>query len=174
MAGFCDVGFDPLHPTFLDKNGVSRVKRITQYIENKGLRIVVEGDEAYEEWGTDDSDNYHATHVGGIMAGNGAGSPYVGIARDADIVVSTSTLTDVGLLAGVEDIIDYAKEVGKPCVINLSMGNYIGAHDGTSLFSQYLDMCAEDAIIVLSSGNEGIQTQRKAKFTKRSFSRVPP
>lgn len=59
------------------------------------------------------------------MAGNGAGSPYVGIARDADIVVSTSTLTDVGLLAGVEDIIDYAKEVGKPCVINLSMGNYI-------------------------------------------------
>ncbi len=167
MAGFCDVGFDPLHPTFLDKNGVSRVKRITQYIENKGLRIVVEGDEAYEEWGTDDSDNYHATHVGGIMAGNGAGSPYVGIARDADIVVSTSTLTDVGLLAGVEDIIDYAKEVGKPCVINLSMGNYIGAHDGTSLFSQYLDMCAEDAIIVLSSGNEGNRTNTLAyKFTE--------
>lgn len=167
VAGFCDVGFDPLHPTFLDKNGVSRVKRITQYIENKGLRIVVEGDEAYEEWGTDDSDNYHATHVGGIMAGNGAGSPYVGIARDADIVVSTSTLTDVGLLAGVEDIIDYAKEVGKPCVINLSMGNYIGAHDGTSLFSQYLDMCAEDAIIVLSSGNEGNRTNTLAyKFTE--------
>lgn len=71
--------------------------------------------------------------------------------------MSTSTLSDVGLLAGVEDIIDYAREVGKPAVINLSMGNYTGAHDGSSLFSQYLDLCAEDAVIVLSAGNEGDQ-----------------
>ncbi|MBD5358547.1 MAG: S8 family serine peptidase [Bacteroides sp.] len=158
VVGICDIGFDPLHPTFLDTDGKSRVKRVTQYIEREGIRIQLEGDEQYKEWGTDDPDNYHATHVCGILAGNGAGTPYAGIARNADIVVSTSTLSDVGLLAGVEDIIDYAKETGKPAVINLSMGNYTGAHDGTSLFSQYLDMCAEDAIIVLSAGNEGIHT----------------
>lgn len=158
VVGICDIGFDPLHPTFLDADGKSRVKRVTQYIEREGKRIELEGDEQYKEWGTDDPDNYHATHVCGILAGNGAGTPYAGIARDADIVVSTSTLSDVGLLAGVEDIIDYAKGVGKPAVINLSMGNYTGAHDGTSLFSQYLDMCAEDAIIVLSAGNEGART----------------
>ncbi|MCM1490951.1 MAG: S8 family serine peptidase [Muribaculum sp.] len=158
VVGICDIGFDPLHPTFLDANGHSRVKRLTQYVEREGIRIELEGDDAYREWRTDNADNYHATHVCGILAGNGAGSPYVGIARDADIVVSTSTLTDVGLLAGVEDIIDYAKEVGKPAVINLSMGNYLGAHDGSGLFSQYLDLCAEDAIIVLSAGNEGNRT----------------
>lgn len=158
VVGICDIGFDPLHPTFLDSDGNSRVKRVTQYIEHENRRILLEGNDQYAEWGTDDADNYHATHVCGILAGGGAESPYAGIATDAEIVVSTSTLTDVGLLAGVEDIIDYAKEVGKPCVINLSMGNYVGAHDGTSLFSQYLDMCADDAIIVLSAGNEGNET----------------
>lgn len=158
VVGICDIGFDPLHPTFLDATGRSRVKRLTQYIEHENIRIEIEGDEEYMAWRTDDVDNYHATHVCGILAGRGDGSPYVGIATDADIVVSTSTLTDVGLLAGVEDIIDYAKEVGKPCVVNLSMGSYTGAHDGTSLFSQYLDLCASDAIIVLSAGNEGDQT----------------
>lgn len=155
VVGFCDIGIDPLHPTFLDADGRSRIKKLVQYVENAGIRIELEGDEAYTNWMTDNPDMYHATHVCGILAGGGAGTPYAGIAVDADIVATVSTLTEVGLLAGVEDIIDYAKEVGKPAVINISVGSYTGPHDGSSLFSQYLDMCAEEAVIVLSSGNEG-------------------
>lgn len=155
VVGICDIGIDPLHPTFLDANGRSRIKRVVQYIERDGIRRQLEGDEDYRQWQTDNPEEYHATHVCGILAGGGAGSPYSGIATDADIVVSVSTLTEVGILAGVEDIIDYAKEVGNPAVINISLGSYNGAHDGSSLFSQYLDMCADDAIIVLSAGNEG-------------------
>ena len=155
VVGICDIGIDPLHPTFLDKDGRSRIKRVVQYIEDKGIRLQLDGDDEYKDWGTDNPDYFHATHVCGILAGGGAETPYSGIATDAEIVVTVSTLTDVGLLAGVEDIIDYAKEVGKPAVINISVGSYTGAHDGSSLFSQYLDMCADDAIIVLSSGNEG-------------------
>lgn len=155
VVGLCDIGIDPLHPTFLDADGHSRIKRVVQYVENEGIRLQLEGDEAYRSWKTDNPDMYHATHVCGILAGGGAGTPYVGIAPDAEIVATVSTLTEVGLLAGVEDIIDYAKEQGKPAVINISVGSYTGPHDGSSLFSQYLDMCAEDAVIVLSSGNEG-------------------
>lgn len=155
VVGICDVGIDPLHPTFLDADGKSRIRRVVQYVEQEGIRLELEGDDAYREWKTDNPESYHATHVCGILAGGGAGTPYSGIASDADIVVTVSTLTEVGLLAGVEDIIDYAKEVGKPAVINMSVGGYTGPHDGTSLFSQYLDMCAEDAVIVLSAGNEG-------------------
>lgn len=155
VVGICDIGIDPLHPTFLDADGKSRIRRVVQYVERDGIRLKLEGDDAYREWKTDNPEIYHATHVCGILAGSGAGTPYSGIAPDADIVVTVSTLTEVGLLAGVEDIIDYAKEVGKPAVINISVGGYTGPHDGTSLFSQYLDMCAEDAVIVLSSGNEG-------------------
>ena len=158
IVGICDIGLDPLHPTFLDSNGKSRVKQITQYKEYEGIRKVLHGDEEYKEWQTDTLDKYHATHVAGILAGNGGGTVYKGVASEADIVASLSCLSDFGLLMGVEDIIDYAKEVGKPVVINLSMGNYVGAHDGSSLFSQYLDLCADDAIIVLSSGNEGGHT----------------
>ncbi len=158
VVGICDIGFDPLHPTFLDAEGNSRIKRVVHYIEGEGIRTQLDGVEQYEHWITDNPDIFHATHVCGILAGNGAGTPYSGIAPDADIVVTVSTLTDVGLLAGVEDIIDYAREVGKPAVINLSVGSYTGPHDGTSLFSQYLDMCAEEAFIVLSSGNEGHRT----------------
>lgn len=157
VVGICDVGIDPLHPTFLDADGHSRIKRVVQYIESDGIRLQLEGDEDYRKWGTDNPEQFHATHVCGILAGSGAGSPFSGIATDADIVVTVSTLTDVGLLAGVEDIIDYAREVGKPAVINISVGSYTGPHDGSSLFSQYLDMCADDAIIVLSAGNEGEQ-----------------
>ncbi|MDE6478781.1 MAG: S8 family serine peptidase [Muribaculaceae bacterium] len=155
VVGICDIGIDPLHPTFLDSNGQSRIKRVVQYIEEEGIRRQLDGDDDYRNWVTDTHENYHATHVCGILAGRGAGTPYSGIAADADIVVTVSTLTEVGLLAGVEDIIDYAKEAGKPAVINISVGSYNGAHDGSSLFSQYLDMCADDAIIVLSAGNEG-------------------
>lgn len=157
VVGICDIGIDPLHPTFLDSEGNSRIKRVVQYVEHEGLRVQLEGDDAYRDWVTDNPDEYHATHVCGILAGGGAGSPYVGIATDAEIVVTVSTLTEVGLLAGVEDIIDYAKETGQPAVINMSVGSYTGPHDGSSLFSQYLDMCADDALIVLSAGNEGAQ-----------------
>ena len=155
VVGICDIGIDPLHPTFLDADGKSRIKRVVQYKEKEGIRIQLDGDDAYQEWKTDDPDKYHATHVCGILAGSGAGTPYSGIATDAEIVATVSTLSEVGLLAGVEDIIDYAREVGKPAVINISVGCNTGPHDGTSLFSQYLDMCADDAVIVLSAGNEG-------------------
>ncbi len=155
VVGLCDIGIDPLHPTFLDSEGKSRIKRVVQYIEQEGIRIQLDGDDDYRRWKTDNPDMYHATHVCGILAGGGAGTPYSGVATDAEIVATVSTLTEVGLLAGVEDIIDYAKESGRPAVINISVGSYTGPHDGSSLASQYLDMCAEDAIIVLSSGNEG-------------------
>lgn len=155
VVGICDLGIDPLHPTFLDADGLSRIKRVVHYKESEGIRYQLEGDEEYRKWVTDNPETYHATHVCGILAGNGAETLFSGIATDAEIVVTVSELTEVGLLAGVEDIIDYAKEVGKPAVINISVGSYTGPHDGSSLFSQYLDMCAEDTVVVMSSGNEG-------------------
>ena len=170
VVGICDLGIDPLHPTFLDSEGKSRIKRIVQYKELEGKRTVVEGDDAYREWQTDSIDEFHATHVCAILAGRGAGTPYSGIATDADIVVTTSNLTDVGLLAGVEDIIDYAKQVGKRAVINISVGSYVGPHDGSTLFSQYLDMCTDDAVIVMSAGNEG----RHANTLMGEFSESQP
>lgn len=156
VVGVCDIGLDSRHPNFLDSEmKESRIRKVVQYNELQGQRREFNTPEKIYDWHTDNDDEWHATHVTGIAAGAHKESGFYGLAPDADIVFTASQLSDVGLLAGVEDIIDYAKEVGKPAVINLSMGNYVGPHDGSSLFTRYLDMCADDAIICVSSGNSG-------------------
>lgn len=166
VVGICDTGFDARHVNFRTIDGSEcRIRQVTHYTELKGRRDIYTTPEDIYNWETDTDRGWHATHVAGIAAGAfGAftDSLYYSLAPDADIVFSGSQLSDVGLLAGVEDIIDYAKEVGKPAVINLSMGNYLGPHDGSSLFARYLDMCADDAIICLSAGNEGRAVQAKS------------
>lgn len=155
VVGMCDIGFDPMHIEFLDADGHSRVRRVVQYEELSGKRTVIEGDEALKAWGTDTEEETHATHVCGILAGGWKGNEYYGAAPDAEIVGTVSQCSDVGLLAGAEDIVRYAREQGKPAVVNMSMGNYLGPRDGTSLFSRYLDMLGEEAIVCMSAGNEG-------------------
>ena len=166
VVGVCDIGIDTRHPNFLTSDlSECRIRKVVQYRELLGLRKELNTPQEIYDWETDDSDDWHATHVTGIAAGAyGAkdGEGYYSIAYDADIVFTASQLSDVGLLAGVEDIIEYAQSVGKPAVINLSMGNYLGPHDGSSLFTRYLDLCAEDAIICLSAGNEGKGTQARS------------
>ncbi len=154
VTGFCDIYFDPTHINFFDAEGNSRVKKVVRYNELLGERTEMTTLEEYKKWQTDNSDGFHATHVAGIMAGS-CFNGYQGAAPDSEIVGTVSILSDVGLLAGAEDIIDYAKSVGKPAVINMSVSSYTGPHDGTSLFSQYVSMLGEDAIICMAAGNEG-------------------
>ena len=156
VVGVCDVGMDTRHSNFLNRTkDECRIRLVVHYEEQQGKRTVYSTPKDIYDWQTDNPDDWHATHVTGIAAGGDKDSPYYSLAPDADIVFTASQLSDVGLLAGVEDIIEYAKSQNKPAVVNLSMGNYIGPHDGRSLFSQYLDLCASDAIICLSAGNEG-------------------
>lgn len=155
VVGFCDIGFDPDHINFKDINGDLRVKRLVQYKETTGERIVLNSPEEIINWGTDYAGTFHATHVAGIIAGKAEDSPYTGMAPDAEIVAVTSSLYDVSLLAGAEDIIEYATSQGKPCVINMSVGSYTGPHDGSSLFNRYLASLGREAIICMASGNEG-------------------
>ena len=160
VVGWCDIGLDATHPNFRTPDGrqAGRIKRLVQYRESQGERRVIDSPEEMARWRTDTVAEDHGTHVGGIIAGSDNWFGYRGIASDADIVVTLSELSDVGLLAGVEDIIEYARSVGKPAVVNLSMGNYTGPHDGTDLMCQYLDMLGEEAVICVSAGNEGNRT----------------
>ena len=155
VVGVCDIGMDTRHPNFMTADGSEcRIKKVVHYREEYGERSEFDTPESIYAWETDDATKYHATHVTGIAAGaypNG----FQSLAPGADIIFTASQLSDVGLLAGVEDIIEYAKSVDKPAVINLSMGNILGPRDGTSLFTQYLDRCADDAIICISAGNDG-------------------
>ena len=149
VVGLSDTGFDPSHPNFTD----GRLMRFVHYDEIHALRYDMTSSQEMLQFA--DSTNWHATHVAGILAGSYKGVPYWGTAPGADIVATTSSLYDMAILAGAEDVLEYANKTRKRAVINMSLGYYLGPHDGSSLFNQYLGLLGEEAIICLSSGNEG-------------------
>ncbi|MGN0223390.1 MAG: S8 family serine peptidase [Muribaculaceae bacterium] len=150
VAGFSDRGFDPNHAAF-----DSRVALLTNYVDTIAQVDRLSTPAEIAAWSTDYARDYHATHVAGIMAGGEAGGDYRGVAPEATIVATTSILHDAGILAGVEDVIAYARQGDMPAVVNLSLSSNIGPHDGSDLYCQYLDRCADDAVIVVAAGNSG-------------------
>jgi hypothetical protein len=110
----------------------------------------------------------HGTLVAGIAAGDGSpagnGSPastFIGVAPEADIIfVSNSVTTEVfgdsaSTLDGVQYIFNVAQALQRPCVINLSQGDNLGPHDGTSLLERGIDNLLGDGgrAMVKSAGN---------------------
>lgn len=153
IAGFSDIGFDPHHIAFS-----GRVSQLHDYDAAHGIFRHATSESESAQWITDTPAETHATHVANIFTGAYSANGLTGVAPGCEIVATTSRLTDVGILAGVEDIIKYAHESDKPAVINLSLSSYTGPHDGTSLFCQYLERCAADAVICVAAGNSGDKT----------------
>lgn len=159
IVGFMDQGIDPNHVTFMNSDqSASRVKRVWTFLGSNGSYDAYETPEAIASFTTDMRDATHGTHVAGILAGgyeSDRNLPYYGVAKGADIAMSAGVFTDANIIYGIENIILYAQSENKPCVVNLSIGSNVGPHDGTDLFSQYLDILGKEAIICVSAGNEG-------------------
>lgn len=114
----------------------------------------------------------HGTHVTGIAAGNGRASSkqqpafkYVGVAPEADLIIvkvgsgGTEGLgTSANALDGVNYCYQRAQASGnRACVVNMSLGDNLGPHDGTSLLERGLDnlLGPERRAFVKSAGNVG-------------------
>ncbi len=163
----------------------SRVKAVYNYVGSYGSVKQLTTPDEIARFTTDNTSSTHGTHTLGIMAGSfnnrqGAlfsgpkGSyavadertnkvtietdgrnPYYGIAPDADIVVACGETYESSVLAGLSKITEYARLHKQPVVINLSMGQIIGPHDGSDAFSKGLERIGQDALVCISSGNEG-------------------
>jgi hypothetical protein len=110
----------------------------------------------------------HGTCVAGIAAGNSLstkGTPYqdqfTGAAPEADII-AVRVLNNNNFLTNVVDAVDYvfkkADSLGKPCVINTSIGDYYGSHDGRDLASGLIDAlitAKNGRVLVAAAGNGG-------------------
>lgn len=164
IVGIFDMGFDPNHINFLDSEGNSRVKHMNTYMQRyDGVAPTVSRNDtptAIARFTTDSSDDTHATHVIGTAAGSfseGPNADYAGVAPNAEIFMCGGYGTVAEMVLAFADMTDYAASVGKPLVINLSLGDNEGAHDGTDEFSVILDEVAErtGAHFFLASGNEG-------------------
>lgn len=149
VTGISDIGFDPRHIAF-----ASNLRSFGIFSPEDNTSTVWSG-LSMSEAATDNADQKHATHVGNILSGSYLDNPYYGVAPGSDFVATTSSLNDAGILMGVEHIIDYAKSHGQRAVVNLSLSTSMGPHDGSSLMASYLNFAAEDAVICISSGNQG-------------------
>lgn len=170
VVGIVDAGFDYLHSAFRNPaDGTLRIKRVWEQKsstlagakapEKYGYGIELNTPELIEASQGDSNSNSHGTHVAGIAAGSDdyKDGAYVGNAPDADIVLvalDLSACTDADISNAVQYVFDYADEVGKPCVVNLSLGNHEGPHDGTSTFDTMADkMQRAGHLIVGAAGN---------------------
>lgn len=114
----------------------------------------------------------HGTHVAGIAAGNGRAEDtcqpegtYIGVAPEADLIIVNLASYDgdwvesTNLTSAITYIFAKATALGKPAVINISLGDHIGPHDGTSLLERYIDSSLNNTpvgrAIVVAAGNEG-------------------
>lgn len=101
----------------------------------------------------------HGTHVAGIAAGDGSSSPsgLRGVAPGADLVIVKTTFYEDTVVDGVRFVFEAARALGKPAVVNLSLGGHGGPHDGSSLFEQMIDALVDrpGRAVVAAAGNEG-------------------
>lgn len=172
VVGIVDTGFDYLHSAFRNPtDGSLRIKSVWE--QNKSAKL--DGAVAPEKFGygvelntpeliaqaqADRSDLSHGTHVAGIAAGSDdyKDGAYVGVAPDADIVIVAADMenfSSADIANGVQYIYDYAEKVGKPCVVNLSICNHEGPHDGTSTFDVLTsEMQGPGRLLVGAAGND--------------------
>ena len=180
VAGIVDGGIDPNHVNFKNPDGTPRIGNFTYFRPTQSGEYVQQtfGADYIPVIDTETSTTFHGTHTLGIMAGSYTGdvnvavanadgmtakaekqaNPYYGVATGADLAVSCGASSDYYVALGIEAILDYAYyERNAPSVINLSLGNNLGAHDGSSSLCQYLDQVSDldRVIFCVAAGNEG-------------------
>ena len=177
VVGIIDGGIDFTHPAFRDAEGNLRIKAFySPFVPSEDVDVPVvtlDGTvlvgKAYTKpeeilaLGTDDDTDSHGTHTSSIAAGSTFGWAG-GMAPDADIVFCSYTdYTDIfaeewgyNVIQGIQYIRDYAKRVGKPYVISLSLNSHDGPHDGTGPITSILNQLArENTNIAICASNEG-------------------
>jgi len=170
IVGIIDTGIDFFHPEFMVKSDGTRSR--IQYIwdQNDTMSVLKPIGFTYgTEWNysqiqaTINGDsivrhrdvNYssHGTHVSGTAAGLSGHAP------DADIIVvaldwdRSSSLVDASLY-----LVQKSVELGRPIVINASLGSHEVPHDGSDLSTQFIDSLVAihpQVGYVVAAGNEG-------------------
>src|SRR5574344_1082659 len=156
IVGVIDLGIEYNHINFKDANGKSRVKMVYDASHDK---TYLDPDDI-AALTTDDSTDTHGTHTTGIAAGSYTKNGYQGMAPEADLVLcgagQNGHFSFVNVVNSAKKIFDYADLVGKPAVINMSLGGNFGAHDGMDYFNQTVaSMKSTGHLICISSANSG-------------------
>ncbi len=172
VVGIIDAGIDFTHPDFQKSNGDTRI----QFLWDQNVTNPNNPPSPYgygDEWTASDIDNNLCTHVeypaelghgsnvAGVAVGDGSAVGLnKGIATQADIIV-VSVGYNNNFMTNFVDACDYifsrADAMGKPCIINSSVGSYVGSHDARDLHAQLVDALLDQTggrVLTQAAGNE--------------------
>lgn len=178
IVGIIDTGIDYTHPDFRNTDGTTR---ILSFWDQTISGNPPDGFSMGREWTAEElnaalfsSDPIavtgrldirgHGTAVAGIAAGNGRTDPArTGVAPAADIIAvrvqsgGEDFSRSVELMRGLKYVIEKSRAFGQPAAINISYGMNEGAHQGDSLFEEYITAVSSvwKTVIVIPTGNEG-------------------
>jgi hypothetical protein len=173
MIGFIDDGIDFNHPDFQDSSGNTRVLAIWDQSQPFDALRTPPAYGYGQVWDSTDINNGictsmdasagHGTTVAGTACGNGLSTgSHWGAAPNSWVVMVKTTYATPNWLGTVADAVDYmyklADSLGMPCVINASVGDYYGSHDGRDIASQYIDSMIQakrGRLMVAALGNSG-------------------
>ena len=175
VMGIIDEGIDYTHPDFRDEFGQTRIKFLwDQAIVNINSATQAQpygygkefiGNQIDTATQHHDGAFGHGTHVAGIAAGNGlALNNYKGVAPKSDLIIVKMNLTqpDNDFLSNLVDAIKYifdrADAMGKPAVINISLGTYFGSHDAKDIQAEAIENLITSSpghVVVCAAGNAG-------------------
>ena len=177
IVGFLDSGLDINHPDFKLSNGHSRIKYLWDQADTAGYVHPLPYGYG-KDWDSTKINNGTCTHspplnfyghgtlTTGVACGNSQQHcSYRAIAPNADIIfvaIDFAGITGNSFESCVADGAAYifakAAALGKPCVINASLGTYSGSHDGTDLATQAIEnlLTAQSGrVFVAAAGNAG-------------------
>lgn len=106
----------------------------------------------------------HGTAVAGIAAGSSIAVLYQGVAPESELLIvklrggrQNAPLT-TDLMRGITYIVRKAQDLEQPVIMNISIGDTYGAHDGSSLLERYIDSVCENGrnVICIGAGNEAV------------------
>ena len=189
---FLDTGIDYRNPVFLDENGNSRILALwDQTIQTgtppEGLKYgseyrredinrALRAEDPYRVVPSRDT-NGHGSVLAGVAAGSvvSSGTPYIGAAPNADIVVvklkeckqylrrfylvpdGVPAYQENDIMLGIKYAESFVRLFERPVVICLGLGTNQGDHAGNSALSRYLSSYAvrRSRAAVVCGGNEG-------------------
>jgi len=176
LIGIVDTGIDWRHPDFWDDAGRSRIVALWDQTRDGAPPVGWDYGTEWLRWqieaglATEADENGHGTHMAGIAGGAGqAASRYTGVAPDAEFIIVKSILDSSHVIDAWHYIVNKARRLGRPVVINNSFGNHSGAHDGTSDLEAALNALAGPGVLfVAAAGNEGESAMHAAGWVPRA------
>jgi len=173
IMGIVDSGIELDHPDFQFEDGSTRVVALWDHTQDENDPFRVPQPYGYgQEWNSEDiNENIdghddifwsgHGSNVAGIAAGNAnATGDFIGVAPHADLIIVTTNFAIPNWKASIADAIEYifdkADEMGKPAVVNLSLGDYYGSHDGLDASALRIDQMLEEKsgrAVISAAGN---------------------